>query len=226
MSFPIDPESLARPEHREADLVIIRDVYVGDCYQICQNFPARFVVDIGAHIGTFARKAWDVHHPERIVCVEADRFNRARLVENMTGLPVTIVAAACTYTPRPVIWSSVFDGSPNTGGSYVAMNGEPSANGRYLAPLGVEAITLESVCGTVPYVDLLKLDCEGSELSILQHATCLGRVRRIVGEWHDRDKFKHLVHERLTPEGWRLHTLKDDPIGLFHLLNERFVEPA
>ncbi len=60
----------------------------------------------------------------------------------------------------------------------------------------------------------LRQHCEGSEFSILEHAD-LSRVRLIVGEWHDRDRFWELVGRKFAD--WKLRIIKDGQLGLFWL---------
>ena len=69
-------------------------------------------------------------------------------------------------------------------------------------------------------IDLLKLDCEGSEYSILAKCSCLGRVAEIVGEWHrvpGIPSFDEFCRERLLT--WNLETFGrlDAPLGMFRL---------
>jgi FkbM family methyltransferase len=53
-------------------------------------------------------------------------------------------------------------------------------------------------------IDVLKLDCEGSEFSILGRTTVLDRIGLIVGEYHGREAFQKLVVERFG--GWSMGT--------------------
>ena len=69
-------------------------------------------------------------------------------------------------------------------------------------------------------IDVLKLDCEGSEFSILGQTSSLDRIGIIVGEYHGRDRFRELVQQRFA--GWKLTILKDDPcFGTFWLESPR-----
>jgi hypothetical protein len=68
-------------------------------------------------------------------------------------------------------------------------------------------------------IDILKLDCEGSEFSILENTTMLDRIRVIVGEYHDKPRFEKLVAERFAD--WKLRILHEGEPGAFWLLNPR-----
>lgn len=64
-------------------------------------------------------------------------------------------------------------------------------------------------------IDLLKLDCEGSEFSFLGNTSMLSKVRIIVGEYHGRERFHKLVAERFSD--WHLTILREGNLGLFRL---------
>ncbi len=220
--FLVDGEHWVRRAHRAADMVIVRDVYLEDCYRVAELPRApRFVIDVGAHIGAFARR---LHHRTaraHVACVEANVANLPALEANVGGF-ARIIPAACTYEPGEVLlFSTVFEGSDNTGGSTILPAESVAARERAAAtayrPSGnMPKITLEEIvrhCGW-PRIDLLKLDCEGSELSILEHCD-LGLMRHVVGEYHDRARFLDLIERRFA--GWQLRLLSDGPIGLFWL---------
>lgn len=228
----MDGDLWIRPTFRAADMTIVRDVYLEDCYRIAE-LPRRprYVVDIGAHIGAFAAAMHRRAARARIVCVEPHAANLPALKANV-GRFATIVAAAASYDPEPLwLQSSIFPGSDNTGASRV-QTGVPGASAACLESVclrghsaeaepdfpcwQVPGVTLETLMREhgLPRIDLLKLDCEGCELSILRHAD-LSAVSCIVGEYHDRDDFMALVRQRFRD--WNFRLLKDAPIGLFWL---------
>ena len=83
------------------------------------------------------------------------------------------------------------------------------------------ALTLEQLIEqhNLDRIDVLKLDCEGSEFSILEHSTSLDRINRIVGEYHGKDRFHELVQRKFSD--WKLRILKDGELGTFWLENPR-----
>jgi FkbM family methyltransferase len=224
----VDGDCFVRREHRRADMVIVRDVYLDDCYRL-EELPRRprFAVDVGAHIGTAALRLRRRSSHTRVACIEANKANLAALVANVADF-AHVIHAACTYEERPIaLLSTVFAGTDNTGGSGLvvvadtlstddASWGERLAGGPYRLAAAPEKTTLEEIarrCG-FPYIDLLKLDCEGSELSILEHCD-LSLVRMVVGEYHDRGRFCDLLARRFA--GWTVRWLKEGPSGLFWL---------
>ncbi|MGE0609280.1 MAG: FkbM family methyltransferase [Pirellulales bacterium] len=214
----IDCDHWLRAEHRAADAAVIREVYLDDCYR-CGELAARprTIVDIGAHIGAFARRIHGQFPRAELVCVEANPANIAALQAN-AGPFATIIPAACTYERQPQqLLSTVFAGSANTGASRLTPEGNWSWDRSAYRPAGrVHAVTLEALQDERGWrrIDLLKLDCEGSELSILEQCD-LSRIGQIVGEYHGREAFDRLIRRRFFD--WRLRTSGQGEIGLFWL---------
>ena len=194
------------------DANVIHEVCRGDTYQLDKLKPAvpgLVVVDVGAHIGTFSVE-WHKRHPSSImVCVEVCPENLPALAANVAGF-ASIIHAACTYLPgRLALRNSVKSGGTATGGSIVLPLDDLDAqlddwgadhhlywdDRRALPKVTLEQI--QTMLG-VERIDVLKLDCEGSEFSILAGAD-LSRIGCIVGEWHGSawDEFRR---ERLA--GW------------------------
>ncbi|MBL9124457.1 MAG: FkbM family methyltransferase [Planctomycetaceae bacterium] len=205
-----DLDVWVRRAHREADRTIVRDVSVEDCYGV-ERLPwqPRYVVDVGAQIGAFTRRLRRrLADNACVVCVEPDPANLPALERNV-GEFARIEGAACSYAPDPLrLLSSLLPGSENSGASRLDPRGEP-----------VRRVTLEALLEDyeLPWIDLLKLDCEGCELSLLAHAGVWDRVRLIVGEWHDREAFLGIVAERFA--AWRLTIWREGDLGIFWLAN-------
>ena len=81
-------------------------------------------------------------------------------------------------------------------------------------------ITVEEIVQrfAFPRIDLLKLDCEGSEFSILQNCD-LSIIGHIVVEYHSRERFRQLIKRCFST--WNIRILKDGPTGLFWLWPKR-----
>lgn len=223
----VDGDCWVREKFREQDMVIIRDVYAEDCYRLCDlPQPPQFVVDVGAHVGAFARACRRRSTHTRIACVEANAENIPCLERNVAAFG-RVFWSACTYEPGDVgLASTVFDGSENTGGSTVLPIGSEGWTGRrngsryQLDHRPLPKCTLERIIAETgwPRIDLLKLDCEGSEYSILENAD-LDRLQisTIVGEYHGgMDRFQALVQKRFASD-WKIEILKGGDIGLFRL---------
>ena len=221
-----------RADNTEQDLVVVKDIFEQDAYctQLLSNNagPDEIVVDIGAHIGTFAR-LWHRKNPQaRIICVEACPENLNALRANVAGF-AEVVHAACSYeTGELMLLNAVRPDCESTGGSVVVPRSE-----RETTPLRQEGyvywddfrelpkVTLEELMSRFGFdhINILKLDCEGSEYSVLGKTTSLDRIRIIVGEYHVRARWNEFRGRRL--QGWDYGHMLDcgERGGLFHYAN-------
>ena len=211
-----------RDDNAAQDLVIVHDVFADDCYLAdAIPHPEPVVVDVGAHIGCFSKRLHDRLPRSRVVAVECCPENILALSKNI-GPFATVVQAALTYEPEPALLNAVYPGCCSTGGSIllgraelrrrqaageVAANPGPDMPSEYWADLRtLRTLTLEQLMQEhgLDHIDVLKLDCEGSEFSILRATQSLDRIGLIVGEYHDRERFEELVRERFA--GWELRS--------------------
>lgn len=162
----------------------------------------------------------------RITCVEACPENIPALTANV-GHFASVIHAACSYETRELalLNSVASEVVASTGGSIVVpVGGEGTPDNRYLLDCRpLPKITLEDVMSRqrAEVIDILKLDCEGSEFDILANTTVLDRVRLIVGEWHGFARWEALRKEKFA--GWDYGIMRGGEFGVFHLVNPRFV---
>jgi len=220
-------------ELKDQDLSVCRDIFDSDEY-FTVLLPTvgvgEIVVDVGSHIGTFARK-WQMKNPLcRISCVEVCPENWPILEANVGGFAENICKAACTYeTGKIKLYNSIQQqgGSATGGSAIVNEHGEGQCyDHRYWEDdRPIERITLEQIMEQMKsdHIDVLKLDCEGSEFSILSGTPSLGKIGMIIGEWHGRERFNKLLAERFTATEWDtgiMHVNND--LGIFHLRNRKY----
>jgi FkbM family methyltransferase len=211
-----------RQDNAAQDMVIVNDVFNRDSYRVNEiPLPAEVVIDVGAHIGTFALR-WHRRNPNaRIICVEACPENIIALKAN-AGTFADVVHAACTYEQDVVLLNAVTPQCRSTGGSRLVSAEEAKSvtDTQYWTdhrPL--PTVTLDELVDQrgLKQIDVLKLDCEGSEFSILENAKCLDQVRLVVGEFHGRERFMELIQRRF--QNWHLRILCDGDPGTFWLRN-------
>ncbi len=215
----------------DQDYLIVRDVFDNDCYAMNRVAPYRkheVVVDVGAHIGTFSVKAHERNPDARIIACEVCPENIPPLEANV-GDFAEIYQGAVTYERDVVLMNSVFPGCVSTGGTIVTSDGrlseeERAANPEFVSRYHadrrlVETCSIEDVIKRfgVDAIDILKLDCEGSEFSILENTTSLDRITMIVGEHHDWTRFDALCKRRFAGRGWHLTVLRGGQQGIFWL---------
>jgi FkbM family methyltransferase len=177
-----------------------------DCYQLAKLPPPRreaLVIDIGANVGVFSVLAAKLYSG-RVVAYEPLPNNCRLLRRNLERNAVQnvfVAEEAVVGQDGPV----QFVVTPDSVGGHVAIEGrEENSSG----PIEVPGIGIQSVLSGYDNIDLIKLDCEGSEYEIVSHITaCLSkRVRALTFEVHDLDRrrnVKRLRHDLEVRLGYK-----------------------
>jgi len=178
-----------RPDLVTTWIIFLRDEYV-------VRPDDRVIVDCGANIGTFALYAASLSGEPRVVAVEPYPATFRQLRDNveLNGLDGRVSCVAVAL--------SASDGDVNM---YAAPE-VPSHARQVIRPSGPDTVSVPAVSLLSLFrklgletVDLLKMDIEGSEHSVLIHAdrNTLGRVKRIALEYHPnhpkRPLFDHMA---------------------------------
>ncbi len=158
------------------DSSIAGEVIGTDCYRTLHWTTERkpkFVVDVGAHIGCFS--TWmGARYPEtRILSFEMLPENWELLRRNTSLYPnVTAVNGAFGGEEVPIAIHPCAT-PENTGGGWVEFGSAKDAS--------VDHFTLPGIIQEygIDRIDLLKLDCEGSEFPILDHAIATGVIEKV-----------------------------------------------
>ncbi len=132
-------------------------------------------LDVGAHIGLWSHVCREYAPHMMLMAIEPHPDNYQRLIQNVPE--VAAVMGYCGYHDAPGLCCR-----PKMEGShYLLKAGEQPAQGSYTLSQ-LTRYTLEDFGA----IDLLKLDCEGSEFDIIQHCApeTLQRIQVIVGEYH------------------------------------------
>ena len=170
--------------HDDDLCLLVQEVWIERCYETATHrIPAGgAIVDIGANVGAFA--LWAARHRPNctLICVEpsprALDHLRANLARN-TVRDATIIAGACGQPGRATLWA----GERSSGDTLKPLDGDRT---RPLAE--VEVLDLDQVLARSAHSGpvWLKLDCEGAERDIIEHASdaALGRVTGMALEFH------------------------------------------
>ena len=166
-----------------AELEVIWSIFVLGEYAALDVARARTIVDLGANIGISALWFRSLNAHARIVSVEPDEMTFTKLRLNVGDDPlITCVNAAITPEAGPV----AFIRAKESWGSRVAE--EPSGE-----TASVRGITLDGLVAAegIEAIDILKVDIEGMEFSVLPGASSLARTGQLIVELHpdltDRD---------------------------------------
>jgi|10_taG_2_1085330.scaffolds.fasta_scaffold04421_10 FkbM family methyltransferase len=178
------------------DYHIVKQLFVYDEYSLKNvknwNPNPKVVVDIGAHIGIFARKIKNVFPSSTVYSFEPLEENFEMLKKNTEELDNVFIENCAIGGSR---YASGFKycgkhGLNNSGGTHVLWS--DSKEDSNMPQLSLSEIFQKYDFDTI---DILKLDCEGSEYEILPaayEAGLLDRVRYLVFEYHvSPDKGRH-----------------------------------
>lgn len=153
---------------------VLREVIEGDCYQLNAINLRRSpnIVDVGGHIGSFTKlAAWKWPHG-RFWVYEANPMNYSMIEANLRDISnkTVIYKGACVgkipANKRLVIAGN--EANRVTGGWGIIYGDEVCEPTPGSAVQTIDAFhSLSDLFSTLGKVDILKLDCEGSEFSII-----------------------------------------------------------
>jgi FkbM family methyltransferase len=164
---------------RHTDYAICHEVQGLDCYRIHElvtsGFSPRIIVDIGAHIGSFTALAAKYFPEAEIYSFEPLREHYRLLVRNSPKRGARLLNLAVLG----------FYGSEEGRDIYPGNEFERAYRARQLS----NAISVRQLFSKykLPRIDLLKIDCEQSEVNIFRELDHLDRLKDIAvisGEWH------------------------------------------
>lgn len=165
------------------DPSVFHEVFVRDVYRLSNDAsPLKDVLDLGGNVGMFSVRI--ASRARRVFAYEPVPSNFEQLKRNVAGYPnITPVNEAVGATHGVL---KLFPGQSDRGtGRFSA---HPDASTHDTAhPFEVPCVTLAMVFQRhgIEQLDLMKIDVEGAEHEILRAgAGLLGRVARIVGEYH------------------------------------------
>jgi FkbM family methyltransferase len=197
-----------------------------DEYQIreLRKHNVRTVLDVGAHVGSFTVLCHEWWPDAKIVAVEPHPESFELLERNTAHIPesqlLRINVAIAASEGQCLLASSV---SNSRVGEYVVelWNDLDPRYGDF--GVSVPAITTETLWDRLAdfgltEVDLLKLDCEGAEYTILESLAEYNRLPQvgwIRGEWHGRRHKHHLATTLAATHVYHVDPNPPHPCGLF-----------
>jgi FkbM family methyltransferase len=157
------------------DQGVIHSVVIENEYEIQpSDVSGKTVLDIGGNIGAFSAMCASLGAKE-VICCEPMLDNLLILAQNVKKYPsIKVITAAIGRSDeyRKSIASLTNVGN-NFGGAHVIYE---------RGTISVPVIGLDDI---LDEVDLLKIDCEGSEFPILYTTKKLSKIKKIVGEFHN-----------------------------------------
>ncbi len=195
--------------HRQVgyEAMLWKELIPGECQTI---------IDVGAHVGSVSAALNFLYHPKLIIAIEPNPEIIPKLTKRFENdKNIEIVEQALTST----IGKTVFYAHEFEAASSVYRLQKDYLNNLGLAEgykqLEVSSITLDEVISkrNLNSVDLLKLDCQGAELEILQGTEKSLQLIKIINTevlfnplYEGAPRFCD-IHDFLTPRGFELRRL-------------------
>ncbi len=223
-TFEIDGLRLAtRPgtwDEGIAREVIEFDFYLLRLWQ--PSRPPRFIVDVGAHIGSFAAWAARMFPDAKVLGIEANAANALLANINTATFANAVVLHRALWSEPRTLSLALADG-PNTGGHRTVV-----AEGHHV----VRAETLEALVDRMgaDRIDFLKLDCEGAEWEIVPQINRPGGVQvdllamelHLDGSERHQQAMQVLLDERFDVT--HIRTTADTQLVRVHAMGARKME--
>jgi FkbM family methyltransferase len=206
-----------REEREQQDMDVVNEVLVSDCYNLgpMQKQDFKTFMDIGGHIGTFSLLVKKIWPEAKIMGFEPNAFSYnlyARNIIDNNLRDITVYNYAVNGKSENVV---LLDGAGSTGGGSLVSKEEAERiinnhvegqetytifNNNVTQISFDEALKLFKEKFGTDTIDILKLDCEGSELDILETITpeAASKVNAILGEFHKTPfiNFKYLLESK------------------------------
>jgi FkbM family methyltransferase len=190
------------------ELFALGDIFLGGEYDGIASDP-RVILDLGANIGAATLYFHSRFPHARIYAVEADPDTAQRLRRNVNDLAnVEVVQCAVGGRTR----RGVFERSWRSSASRLAVGPDQSG-------IEIDVYSFDDLlerCG-IDRVDLLKIDIEGAEFELLDHASRLADVAEVVVELH-RDH----PDARVDAERWLEGVAKRSGLSLVSIDHDVF----
>jgi FkbM family methyltransferase len=166
-----------------SDWWIFLEIFVFEIYQRVQNDiqRANVIIDVGANVGFFALYATSINSKAEIHAFEPLPDNLAQAEKNFRiSMARHVRAHPCAVSDKTGVAVLYFTPGDDSGCSL----NQPKSQSCPVNTVGVN--DLFKTCG-ITNCDLLKMDCEGSELAILSAAEpdLLAKIRAIIMEYHN-----------------------------------------
>jgi FkbM family methyltransferase len=186
---------------------------------------ARTFWDIGANIGAYSVDFLSVNPRGRVLALEPDQANAGALRRTIrrSRLPVALIEAAASDSEGFLPF--FYDDLSGTTGSLTTIDGATFNERHYgVTPRQgrVRAVTLDALLADHPPPDMMKIDVEGAELSVLAGAARVLRDARpllMIEVATDRAKIRRLLEDagyrladartlgELTDESWNIFAI-------------------
>lgn len=216
-----------------AEFFVIVEIYGLAIYEYEElNYrQAKCIVDIGANVGVATVWLGQMAPDANILAIEPDARSAKLLQDNILGAGISrraevVVAAVGGSTGSGIVVRSSI--SSTVSQVAPALMADPLQGGIGQEPAEfISVLTLSDVLDLTGPIDIMKIDCEGSEFDFFGSATpsSLSKIQKIVGEYHLASGSFETLRECLSAAGFKVRSIsEDDIVGLFVAVRSTFDE--
>ena len=160
------------------DALIFKETVIDDCYRLSSLKDPKVIIDIGAAYGDFSWYAKKLYPSAQVIAYEPDPFHTALLNKNIVplGCMMKQEAVGATGQVEMILHSDHTQSSAHT-----VKGIQPISTHQ------VTSVTLHDALKEYDSVDLVKIDCEGAEKEIFEHADpkVFSKIKRFSIEYHE-----------------------------------------
>ncbi len=208
-------EILMKKEYRDHPETFI-EMFIGEPY--LKNLPDSIreknkpiVIDIGAHIGLFSLYAYAELISPHIYAYEPDPGNFRMLKRNIAinNLSDTIKPFNVAVGDNGILRFFSSSISSMSAAREVRNLGMHAGTGKYI---NVRSISITKILNKFKHIDILKMDCEGSEWKIIEEmSTKRLNISYICMEYHEfSGRKKEYIGRTLAKKGYKIHLRDKD----------------
>lgn len=207
-----------------AEFFVIVEIYGLAIYE-CEELnyrQAKRIVDIGANVGVATVWLSQMAPDANILAIEPDARSAKLLQENILGSGISrraevVVAAVGGSTGNGVVIRSPISSTVSQVAPVLMVDPLTRGSGQESAEF-ISVLTLSDVLKLTGPIDIMKIDCEGSEFDFFGSATAssLSKIKNIIGEYHLESGSFETLRECLSAVGFKVRSISENEIvGLF-----------
>lgn len=193
---------------------ILKEIYLDRIYErFLVGRDNLTIVDLGANIGLFS--AYVAPYCKELICVEPDENHCECIKANLKDFDNFEVKKLAVAN---MDGKKTFFLNKNNTTAHTLLGGNKKDS------VEVDVLSLDSLLGDVPHIDLLKMDIEGAEFEVLcgnKAARALKKTDVIIGEYHSfAGRNFNQIMDALKASGFNVREFKNS-INASMFLGER-----
>lgn len=202
---------------------LLNEIFEQEPYLFMANNESPLIIDCGAHIGISVLYFKTLYPKAKVIAFEPDRVNFELLrrnieTNNLKDITVYNVAVA-DFVGNATIYGDFSLNSESVGNTIIKEWGDRENFTSETVPV----LKLSSIIENIAVIDYLKIDTEGTELSVLRDIReSLHKVRNIYVEFHEYDGNKNRLSEIEKLLGQANFNISIENIDITKVLSDKY----